>query len=98
MSFLSFEWLTWLVLTVSLYWLSPAVARVYVLTAIGAGFLYIHSPASLAVLSFISCVTYFGTLGREVTGWRTFWVVGLVVAILAYFKISVSAACTLILK
>jgi len=89
MSFLSFEWLTWLIGTVSLYWLFPAWVRDYVLIAITAAFLAIHAPLSLVILIGFSVFTYYGTQVAEVSGRRVVIVSGIVVTILAFFKISV---------
>ena len=90
MHFLSITWLAWIWLTVALYWLAPRPARLWVLTALTAVFLAIHSPESVGILAVFTAATAFVAARAHVTTWTAATVIVLFIGVLFYFKISQS--------
>lgn len=92
MSFASLEWLMWMAGTISAYWLSPARWRDYVLVAVTAAFLSVHSPLSLALLAGMTALVWVGARAQPLASWRAVGTISLVLAILIWFKVEVYVA------
>lgn len=87
MQYESLEWAAWMVGTFSLYWLSPAHMRQWVLVAITVLFVGYISPLSLGILSAALAVTWLTTRAGRLSGWQVFLVICAFVAPLCYFKL-----------
>jgi D-alanyl-lipoteichoic acid acyltransferase DltB (MBOAT superfamily) len=90
--FLSFEWLGWMAGIVAGYWLLPANWRDRFLIAATLALLLLHSPVSAGILVGFSGLVYFGTRDDGFSGYRILSIGGVIIAVLAYFKIRLSAA------
>jgi alginate O-acetyltransferase complex protein AlgI len=87
MDFLSLQWLTLMMATVSLYWLCPASWRQLLVLVITLALLIYVSPLSAAILTFFALSTYWLTRGEQVTLPRMCLALTVVVVVLAFFKI-----------
>lgn len=87
MNFLSIEWFSIIVATVSLYWIVPAKLRQALIIFLTLLFLALASPESAVILTFFALVTYYLTSGDMVSGSRTILALVIVLGTLAYFKI-----------
>lgn len=87
MSFLSIEWFSIIVATVSLYWIVPANLRQNLLILLTLLFLALASPESAGILTFFALVTYYLTSGVTVSGSRAVLALVVVLGTLAYFKV-----------
>ena len=88
MYFISLEWFITMVATVSFYWLCPGKWRQWLLIGITAVFLTVFSPVSAVLLSGFAVITYLLVRGEKVSAFRLIVSLLLVLAILAYYKIS----------
>lgn len=89
MSFISFEWLAWLLGTVSLYWLLPGHYRDKFLILISATFLGVHSPISLATITVLSFLSYYGANTKTISDKRIIILTLCILSILVYFKVAI---------
>lgn len=87
MDFLSLQWLSLMMATVSLYWLCPSKWRQQLILVITLALLIYISPLSALILSFFALSTYWLTTGKEVSLSRMCLALILVVVVLAFFKI-----------
>ena len=92
MNFLSLEWLSIVVGTVSLYWLAPASVRQPLIVLLTLLFLGTVSPESAVILIAFALVTYSLTNTERVSRLRAICASLLIVATLSYFKIRFFAA------
>jgi D-alanyl-lipoteichoic acid acyltransferase DltB (MBOAT superfamily) len=90
-TFLSIEWLGWMILTVAAFWLTPFPARFYVLAVITLAFLLVYSPLSAGLLVLLTATSYLLTRAQPVRGRDTTVAIGIVVAVLATYKLRASA-------
>lgn len=87
MDFLSLEWFSVIVGTVSLYWLAPANARQPLLVVLTLLFLAVASIESAAILVVFALATYSLTNVEHVSRMRAILASLLVLATLSYFKL-----------
>lgn len=87
MNFVSIEWLIWIAITVSLYWLVPRHWRDRVLVALTIIMLLVHAPLSAALLSGLAAAVYWLSKVRPLPGWRALTAGAVVVLPLIYFKL-----------
>lgn len=87
MNFLSIEWVSIIVGTVSLYWLFPASLRQGLIVVLTLSFLAVWSPESALILVAFALATYWLTAKETVSGQRAIAALVLVLGTLAWFKI-----------
>lgn len=87
MQFDAIAWVTWMWLTIGLYWLVPAAWRLALIVGLTALFLGVHSPISLPIL--LGCVVtcHVSANMRDPTWQQAALGVGVIVVVLATFKI-----------
>ena len=90
MHFLSVTWLTWMMATVSLYWLTPLAWRFRLLVAITAVFLLVYAPLSAAILTALTIFTYVLSRTPSLSGYRTLAIGSVIIAIVGFYKVQVS--------
>ena len=90
MQFLSVTWLTWMMATVCLYWLTPMAWRLRLLIAITVVFLLVYAPLSAAILAGLTVFTYTLSRSPHISGYRTLAVGSVIIAIVSFYKIQVS--------
>lgn len=87
MTFVSAQWLGWMILTVALFWLFPSRYRFFILAIITLAFLAIYSPASAGLLIFLTLGSYLFTRTEPVHGKNAILAIGLVVSVLVAYKL-----------
>lgn len=87
MQFDTITWLTWMWLTVGLYWLVPAQWRLGLITGLTALFLGVHSAISLPLLFGCVLICQIAANMRDPTWQHAASGVGLIIVVLAAFKI-----------
>jgi alginate O-acetyltransferase complex protein AlgI len=87
MAFDSAAWLLWMWLTVSLYWLAPRQARVWVLAALTLAFVTSLSPLSAAILAAFTVLVSLVARRPTLPGVQAVAVSGMFVLVLAAFKL-----------
>lgn len=91
MSIVSLTWPLWMMGAVTGHWLLPqALARLW-LIALAALFLAYYSPASAAILVSFTLSTYYLAVSRTNLGLKIILVGGVIIAILAWFKVRIAA-------
>ena len=91
MNFVSTEWIFWLVITVSLYWLVPHLWRDRFLIVITAAFLIWVDPVSFTILVSMSLGIFQVLKSKPVPGWIALSAGIMVVLVLVYFKWNANA-------
>lgn len=86
MAFDSAAWLLWMWLTVSLYWLAPREARLWLLAALTLAFLVMLSPLSAVILTAFTVLVAVVARRPDLTGIQTVAAAGVFVLVLAAFK------------
>jgi alginate O-acetyltransferase complex protein AlgI len=90
MHFLSVTWLTWMMATVCLYWITPMAWRFRLLVLITAVFLLVYAPLSAAILTALTIFTYALSRKPELSGYRILAIGSVIVAIVGFYKIQVT--------
>lgn len=90
MHFLSITWLTWMMATVSLYWIAPLAWRFRLLVAITAVFLLVYAPLSAAILTALTLFTYRLSRKPGLSGYRTLAIGSVIIAVVGFYKIQVA--------
>lgn len=90
MSITSADWLLWMIITIVLFWASPARFRDLCLPLITLAFLLSHAPLSAAILVTFTVAIYLLTTRFRSDGAVTLGAGLAVVAVLGYFKLEVA--------
>ncbi len=92
MTFVSAQWLGWIIGTAAIYWLIPSQGRKQFLLLASAFFLFTADWASGLFLITLSAATYFLSNRQRFRGRATILAIFLVTCVLAYYKVRVSTA------
>lgn len=87
MSFLNFEWIVTMILTVSFYWILPFKFRKVFLIVSTFTFLAIFSLSSAIILSGFAIIIHLLVNQEKLTGQKTLLSILIVFLLLAYFKV-----------
>ena len=90
MYFLSVTWLTWMMITVSLYWITPLAWRFRILVLITAVFLLVYAPVSAAILTAFTIFTYMLSRKPRLSGYRTLAIGSVIIAVVGFYKTQVT--------
>lgn len=92
MSVTTADWLTWMLVTVAVFWAVPARLRDLCLPLATLAFLLSHAPASAAILAAFTVGTYILATRFRSVGTATIAAGLAIVAVLVYYKLQVAGA------
>jgi len=90
MTFVSYTWVTTMIVTVGFYWLLPTRYRSLFLAILTLGFLATFDLISAAFLVALTVTTYFLTTGKFLTKYTIIAAIALVAFIIINYKLQVS--------